>query len=307
VVIVFLPPPSTALFRVKWPGFRATGCRPDPACHAEGRAGAREYPPDREGKMLFDCHLHSTISPDAQSPIRDMCRSAVRKGASVICFTEHYDLNPADSGYRYYNHEKFTSEIEHARSVYSEKIEILSGIEFSEPHQYPGEFEMMTGKNFDFILGSVHTINGTWAGAGDVLRKYTSQEFFELHYEETLKMVQFGGFDALPHMDFPRRFLEGCAEPDGVITQILSALIRSGISLELNSSPLRKGKDFALPSPAILQKYKDLGGKYVTLGSDAHHADEICAGNEYLTAQAAAYQLQPVIYRRRKPFTVNIK
>ncbi|OGO08616.1 MAG: hypothetical protein A3K46_06885 [Chloroflexi bacterium RBG_13_60_9] len=255
--------------------------------------------------MLFDCHLHSTISPDGQSPILDVCRSAVRKGASVICFTEHFDLNPADSGNRYYNHEKFISEINQAKSLFSGKIEILFGIEFSEPHQYPIEFGEMRNKGFDFILGSVHAIADTWAGAEDLLLKYSPEEVFNLHYEETLRMVEFGGFDALAHMDFPRRFLEAQQEPDDLIRGILSTIIRSNIALELNSSPLRKGKEFSLPSPAILQKYEDLGGKHVTMGSDAHHADEICSGFEHLAAQAAAHHLVPVIYRGRKPYPIK--
>jgi histidinol-phosphatase (PHP family) len=251
--------------------------------------------------MLFDCHLHSTISPDAKSPIMDMCRSAIRKGASVICFTEHFDLNPVDSGYRYYDHEKYVSELTQAKRVYSGKNEILIGIEFSEPHQYPKDFELMTRKDFDFILGSVHTIQDTWAGAEDILEKYSPEKIFEMHYAETLKMVQFGGFDALAHMDFPRRFIDDYKEPFRLIDPILSTLIRSNMSLELNSSPLRKGKDFALPSSAILQRYKDLGGRRVTAGSDGHHADEICAGYEYLAAQMESFQLEPVIYRGRKP------
>jgi histidinol-phosphatase (PHP family) len=257
--------------------------------------------------MLIDCHLHSTISPDAQSPIIDMCRSAVRKGVSVICFTEHFDLNPSDSTHGYYNHEKYISEIDQAKAVFDGKVEILIGIEFSEPHQYPKEFEIMMKKNFDYVLGSMHSIGDSWAGAADILQKYSAEEIFEMHYAETLKMVQFGGFNALAHMDFPRRFIEDYKEPHDLIDPILSTLIKSNISLELNSSPLRRGKDFSLPSPAILKKYKELGGKYATMGSDTHNADEICSGFEHLAAQMASFQLEPVIYRKRKPHSISPK
>jgi histidinol-phosphatase (PHP family) len=252
--------------------------------------------------MLFDCHLHSTISSDAKSPILDMCRSAVRKGVSIVCFTEHLDMNPTDSNYLFYNHKNYDSEIEKAKALFGGKIEILQGIEFSEPHRYPDDFEKATRKKFDFILGSVHAFQGTWAGAADVLEKYSADKIFEMHYAETLRMVQFGGFDALAHMDFPRRYIADYKEPFGLIDPILSTIVRSNISLELNSSPLRKGEEFSLPSPAILQRYKDLGGKYVTMGSDAHHCDEICSGMEHLTAQMKSHQLEAVVYRGRKPF-----
>jgi histidinol-phosphatase (PHP family) len=251
--------------------------------------------------MLFDCHLHSAISSDSKSSALEMCRAAVNMHASTICFTEHFDMNPADTNYLFYNHEKYCAEIERAKAAFGDRIEILQGIEFSEPHSYPRDFEMMTKKNFDFILGSLHWFNETWAGAADIQRKYSLQEISEMHFEETLKMVQSGGFDSLAHMDFPRRYIEGCTEPDDLIARILSTLIKSNISLELNSSPLRKGKDFTLPSRAILQKYKSLGGTSVTMGSDAHGPDEVCSGFGYLAEQAASLQLKPVIYRGRKP------
>jgi histidinol-phosphatase (PHP family) len=254
--------------------------------------------------MLIDCHIHSTISSDAKSPIMDVCRSAVRKGVSIVCFTEHFDLNPADSNYLFYNHERYAAEIEQAKAAFAGKLEILLGIEFSEPHLFPRDFESMMKHAFDFVLGSVHAFHGTWAGAADVLEKYSAEEIFEMHYAETLRMVQFGGFDSLAHMDFPRRYIAEYKEPFDLINPILAALVRSNISLELNSSPLRKGNTFSLPSPAILERYKDLGGKNVTLGSDAHNADEIGSGYEHLAAQMASHQLAPVVYRGRKLFAV---
>jgi histidinol-phosphatase (PHP family) len=254
--------------------------------------------------MTIDCHIQSTISSDAKSPIMDVCRSAVRKGVSIVCFTEHFDLNPEDSNYLFYNHERFASEIEQAKVSYAGKIEVLMGIEFSEPHLYPREFESMLKHAFDFVLGSVHTFQGTWAGAADVRQKFSADEIFEMHYAETLRMVQFGGFDSLAHMDFPRRYISDYREPAGLIDPILSELVRSNIALELNSSPLRKGMDFCLPSPAILGRYAQLGGKSVTVGSDAHHAEEIGSGNDHLAVQISSHQLEPVVFRGRKSFPV---
>ncbi len=252
--------------------------------------------------MLVDCHLHSTFSSDAKSPIMEMCRSAVRKGVSIVCFTEHVDMNPADSNYGFYHHANFTAEIESAKSLFDGKLEILQGIEFAEPHLYPRDFETMTRRQFDFVLGSVHAFQGTWAGAEDILQKYSADEIYDLHYSDTLKMVGFGGFDALAHMDLPRRYIPESREPAALIDSVLSALIRSGIALELNSSPLRRGLDFSLPSPFILRRYKELGGISVTLGSDAHHAEDVCSGMDHLLAQAESQRLNHVYFRGRTPF-----
>ena len=252
--------------------------------------------------MLFDTHVHSKISSDAKNSIIDMCNAAVLKGVSVICFTEHFDLNPDDTNYGFYNHDEYTSEIDQARSLFSDKLEILQGIEFSEPHKYPRQFELMMKKNFDFILGSLHWIGDTWAGAEDILARYSMDEVHRMHYSETLKLARFGGFDSLAHIDFPRRYLKNFPEPDELIDEIVTTLIRSNISLELNSSPLRKGNDFAFPSQAILHRYGHFGGKTVTIGSDAHSTDDIGSGYEYMLNQAASFQLEPVLYRLRKPY-----
>jgi histidinol-phosphatase (PHP family) len=251
--------------------------------------------------MLFDCHLHSAISSDSKSTIDEMCRAAIKKGVSTICFTEHVDMNPTDTNYLFYDHERYCAQIESARKAYGNSLEILQGIEFAEPHLYPRDFETMTKKGFDFILGSVHSFGGTWAGAPDVRAKYSPEQISEKHYRETLKMVEFGGFDSLAHMDFPRRYVQECTEPEELIRRILSTLVKSGISLELNSSPLRKGLAFSLPSPSILRAYAAAGGKRVTMGSDGHASAEIRSGFDHLIAQAAAFGLEPVIYRGRKP------
>jgi histidinol-phosphatase (PHP family) len=249
--------------------------------------------------MAFDCHLHSTHSSDAESPILDMCRSAIDQGISAVCFTEHYDLDPMDSKYDRFHHERYRADIDRARAAFDGRVEILTGIEFSEPHKYPKEFESMAGKGFDCILGSMHAIGDTWAGAADIRTKYSLEKIFEIHYAETLAMVRFGGFDALAHMDFPRRFFDDYREPEDLINPILAALVRNGIALELNSSPLRNGKDFSLPSETILHRYRELGGVFVTTGSDAHCAGDVGSGLEHLAGRIRIHGLRQVIYRGR--------
>lgn len=51
----------------------------------------------------IDFHLHSSFSGDSRAPMEDMIQSAIAKGLTHICFTEHIDKDfPTD------HHENFS-------------------------------------------------------------------------------------------------------------------------------------------------------------------------------------------------------
>ena len=63
-----------------------------------------------------------------------------------------------------------------------------------------------------------------------------------------------------------------------VIDEILKFIITHYIKLEINTAGLAKGLDFPNPHTDIIKRYTELGGKYVTIGSDAHKACDIGFG-----------------------------
>jgi len=225
--------------------------------------------------ITHDSHVHSLISCDSTTSIDAMCASAIVKGFERICFTEHFDMNPKDSGFQYFNPERYSLEIRQAREKYSGRLAVLRGIEFSEPHSYPAEFEKFQRMDFDFILCSVHWFADQWIAEKDILSRYGLEAIFEMYYGEVMKTVELGGFDALAHIDFPKRYLGRTHEPEDMIDEILGGIVRRNIALELNSSPLRKGSAEPYPSDGICRRYSAQGGRKVTVGSDAHSEDEI--------------------------------
>ena len=59
---------------------------------------------------------------------------------------------------------------------------------------------------------------------------------------------------------------------DGKITEILKEIIKKCIALEVNTSSYSSLND-SMPCKDILKKYFDMGGYLITLGSDAHIAE----------------------------------
>jgi len=228
-----------------------------------------------------------------------MCRAAIGQGIAQICFTEHCDLNPLDSGFNFFNFDRYSDEIKHAQDRYSGSLRVLKGIEFGEPHAYPREFEDFQARDFDFILGSVHWFSDWWISDKDSQRRHSTESIFEMYYGEVLKTVRLGGFDALAHIDFPKRYLGTTFEPKDLIEEILRELVKRDIALELNSSPLRKGLSEPYPSESICQLYATEGGTKVTVGSDAHYPEHVAAGLDALDEVISRHGFRGVHFEKR--------
>ena len=252
---------------------------------------------------IADLHIHSRNSCDAESTLDDMCQGAISNGVRVVCFTEHVDMNPQDEGYGFFQIDRYTQDLERAREKYQGQLEILKGIEFSEPHVYPKEFEVVTRADFDFVLGAVHWVDDFgrwWADSNRLSPDYPAERLLEAYYREVLRAVQFAGFDSLAHIDFPKRYLLVKHEPAEILNEIMTELVNKDIALELNSQPIRKGYAEINPSQYICELYSKHGGARVTTGSDAHRRGEIGQDFDKLDKVIHTLGFKPAIFRKRR-------
>ena len=59
------------------------------------------------------------------------------------------------------------------------------------------------------------------------------------------------------------------------IRSTLKTCIERQLALDVNVSGLRKAARIIMPDPLILKWYAEMGGKLLTLGSDAHRVSEL--------------------------------
>jgi histidinol-phosphatase (PHP family) len=91
-------------------------------------------------------------------------------------------------------------------------------------------------------------------------------------------------FDVLGHQDLAKRYTKrflgsyDMSPFGGLIDEILSACLAADLTPEINTSSLRQGLDETMPNEAAAARYAALGGKAMSLGSDAHRAEDIGAG-----------------------------
>ncbi len=251
--------------------------------------------------MITDLHVHTELSCDSEAKISDYIDIAKRRKVGVLCFTDHVDFNKIDEGYNYYNPEKFFSYYnELCRNT---DMDILAGIEFSEPHLYKEELDKLKEYPYDFIIGSVHWV-GDLFPFQKVRDQYTAEEFFDLYWKEVYECVLSGGFDSLGHIDFPKRYYGELYYNENQIRDIFRIMLHKNIVLEINTSSLRKGLADTMPCDTFLEMYKDCGGKYVTIGSDSHEAEDLATNYEEAKRLADRYELKNVIFKERKMILV---
>jgi histidinol-phosphatase (PHP family) len=79
---------------------------------------------------------------------------------------------------------------------------------------------------------------------------------------------------------------------------ILRALVDSGTALEINTSGLRQAAEELYPPPAIAAWFRDLGGRAITVGSDAHRAASFAWALEDGYEAALAAGFEAITFRR---------
>lgn len=262
--------------------------------------------------MIIDLHTHTAYSYDAADrPLRQHVQEAIHNGVDVLGFTEHVeffrkdslsetDFSPDEVDFAGYAREiaPFRSgrtlmpdiaaqqrDIMACREEFDGKITLRAGIEMGQPHAAPiVADQLQTEISFDYVIGSIHQ---TAADMDMYFYRYETinqNDFLHAYFDEMEAMLAYGQFQILGHIDYPLRVmklphnhpsLKGYMERVDVI---LKAIIERGIALECNAKGLFGWQKAVGPEDFVLVRYRELGGEYITTGSDSHVPENIGAG-----------------------------
>lgn len=226
--------------------------------------------------MTFDSHLHTTFSPDSSMTIDEAIQTAKDLNLGIVT-TEHLDLNM---------NPKWVLDVKDYIGTYDEhrkklKDKFFIGIELGMDPRFEMENKsFICNHEFDFILGSVHTILDDDIYPKENYEKYTRDEFYRKYFRYVSECLTTHTFiHSFAHIDYPARYSpyteQGFKfnEFSEEMSEIFKILARNNQALELNLRRFnRENLDDFL---SIYKAFKDLGGKYVTIGSDAHRKTQI--------------------------------
>ncbi len=238
-----------------------------------------------------DVHTHTNFSSDCETMMEDLVKTAIAKGLQTLCFTEHMDKDypsrdPLSPPEFLLDTDSYRTKYLEMREKYAGKIELLFGVELGlQPHvvDWNKDYVNRNG-DFDFIIGSAHTIGKRDPYYPSFFEGRSEQESYNEYFEEALLDIRlFDDFDSFGHFDYIVRYGPNknreytYGKYSDHIDPILRLLVEKGIALEVNSAGYRKGLGEPNPCKDVVKRYKELGGELVTIGSDAHRTDSLAA------------------------------
>lgn len=245
---------------------------------------------------LYDYHIHSNNSIDGHSSIEDMCRGAINAGLQEIAITDHFEPTPEKHGVDIYDGYKYWTEIIKAKIKFKGMLKIKMGVELGQPHYFPEiSKNIIDSYPYDYIIGSAHKFKDGSDIYNVDFSKITSDELCQKYLLEIKKLINWGKFDCIGHIDLIKRYCTDYYKTRITLTcqmellsNVLKSIILSGKGIEINTSGMRQSPKETMPGLDILKLYKELGGQILTIGSDAHRSCD--AGKNIKDAEILALE-----------------
>jgi histidinol-phosphatase (PHP family) len=167
--------------------------------------------------------------------------------------------------------------------------------------------ELLAGRDFDYVVGSVHFIG---EGAVDMeeygvwVREQDPDLVWRRYFEAIATAVRSGLFDILAHPDLVKVWGGKRPGPEGDLRPYyepaVEAIAESGIAVEISTAGLRKPVGEIYPAPAFAEMCAEAGAPFA-LSSDAHAPEQVgYAYDQALTLLGSLDVTEISVFERRR-------
>lgn len=244
--------------------------------------------------MKINYHIHTKWSKDVQrnnngGTAKEFAEAAAKAGIAEICITDHLVVGYPDTVPLHWNsigEKNIYKYFEDTDSVATACPEVIArkGVEVDWLPEKADEIRRVLKKYpFDCVIGSVHTLNGTYVEHNrDDINKFWGKlssghvyQRYEEYYSAVQEMAGSGICDVVAHLDLIKRdgyIPERNAIP--LVEETLDIISENNLCVEVNTAGMRKPAKEIHPSFEILKvcKKKEIP---VTIGTDAHEVRQI--------------------------------
>ncbi|MGN1318234.1 MAG: histidinol-phosphatase HisJ family protein [Lachnospirales bacterium] len=233
--------------------------------------------------MLVDYHIHSGFSFDSKETMDNICNIVISRGLKEIAITDHLDIYEKKEYSYMLDCESWYQELNNIKEKYKSKLNIKLGIEVGTPQHNPWEYEKFYGKYpLDFIIGSIHNMEND-IDVGDYdFNLWDYNAVYKNYNNHLMDLAKNYEFDVMGHLTYPSRYIEN---QTGIIpdvtkykefyVELFKVLKERGKGIELNTSGIARGGTTIMPPLWLIKLYRECGGEIITMGSDAHIAEQV--------------------------------
>ncbi|MEN6594065.1 MAG: histidinol-phosphatase HisJ family protein [Clostridiaceae bacterium] len=249
--------------------------------------------------MYVDMHSHLRgWSPDGAQSAEELLEAAAEMRLAGVAITDHYDIDSATdfSQIWIFDPNQYYSENLQYRKKPSDRKPtdrpgLLIGIEIGYLPNHIDELrQLAASRMFDCVILSLHEYEGINPVyfPGDLFNDEISAVYARVIevLAESAEMIPQA--DIIGHYDFfsryapqekPKMLYRHAPE---AFDRLFRVMVQNRQALEINTRTVEalheeRGYDLrdAMPDPAILSRYRELGGTLFTLGSDAHRKEDV--------------------------------
>ena len=282
-----------------------------------------------------DWHTHNSLCRHAVGSIEDYIKIAIKRNLDVIGISDHFPYeylsaeipSLVDIPYEGYamptnNLEGYILQLDNLREKYADQINVRTAFEidfFKHQDHVLNKYLNNYLNKLDYILGSVHVLFGK-AGIfafddGRFLNKYkeydVNDEIFIEYYDSLQVMIKSPTFklDIITHLDLPKKFDKRVEDKELVMDkaiETLESVKKRDLTVEINTSGLRKKVKEQYPSLDIIKKIYDLDIP-ILLGSDAHKPEDVAYEFKTITKMLKSNKFtQFAHFKKRKRSFIEI-
>lgn len=248
---------------------------------------------------LIDCHTHTQFSVDSEADLGMCAERADRLGLVAYAVTDHCECNSWYPAEHYSDgddmHDSYcykdcfldsVAAVTALKEKYNGKLNLICGVEMGQPQAAPEAAAFINAdERVDFIIGSLHQIRGEKDFYYiDYIDLGTDKiyDLLERYFTELNEMCRTNSFDVLGHLTYCLRYMKQRhgIEPDisrfdDIIADSFRTLAQNGKGIEINTSGLRQGFGETFPNLKYTKLFREMGGEIISVGSDAHTAEDI--------------------------------
>lgn len=254
---------------------------------------------------ILDYHMHTPLCGHATGQPSEYAAYAIKVGLKEIGFSDHAPLvTHRDPGVSMDFDELplYHKMIEDVREEFKDQLIIKVGIEVDFASGFEKQSQaIIDAYPYDYVYGSVHYIN-SWAFDNPQEKNgwdnQKTDDVYRDYYDHLRRSAESGLFDIMGHIDLVKKF--GHKPTTNMFDEVqktAEVFKASGVTIEINTSGLRKPCREIYPSLSLLKIYC-AAGVPLTFGSDAHNPYDV--GADYDQGRELALAAGYKEYRRFK-------